>query len=318
MQAITNSSGGFVSILWCLLVGFLIWVCLCILGRAARRATTWPRRLLFALVPILVGLIGFLARIPFEFQFGTFHSQVDLGWLFVMPLILGIVGLFGARHEPTAAQPSTLGGIMRYFRRRFLGFCLLPILLTVLDCGLTLAGQSKEYWTGDYSQAHEGDALNHTLLVYHPLAFVAVNAALMLVLAGLILLTPRIVALILIIITSLVHWAGATTWFFFQDYLNYREKSCGLALLTIICMAGGVGWGWRAKSHASPLDATRLSFGVRWVTIAVLFVIWLAVTFLDANVGRVGKAWPLMLFIFCFCVYVRELEQRKRKLSTSL
>jgi hypothetical protein len=206
---------------------------------------------------------------------------------------------------------------MRYFRRRFLGFCLLPILLTALDDGLTLAGQPKEYWAGDYGQAHEMDPISHTLLVYHPLAFIAVNAALTLVLIGLILLTPRIVAAIFSIMTSLVHWAGATTWFFHQDYLNYREKSLGLALLMIICMAVGLGWGWRAKSHADPLDATRLCFGVRWVTIAVLFAIWLAVTFLDANIGRVGKVWPLMLFIFCFCVYLRELRQRKRKLSIS-
>jgi hypothetical protein len=140
---------------------------------------------------------------------------------------------------------------MRYFRRRFLGFCLLPILLTALDDGLTLAGQPKEYWAGDYGQAHEMDPISHTLLVYHPLAFIAVNAALTLVLIGLILLTPRIVAAIFSIMTSLVHWAGATTWFFHQDYLNYREKSLGLALLMIICMAVGLGWGWRAKSHAA-------------------------------------------------------------------
>jgi hypothetical protein len=317
MQDITNSSGGGVSILWCLLVCFLIWVCLCTLGRAARRATTWPRRLLFALAPILIGLIGVLARVPFEFQFGTFHLQIDLGWVFVVPLILGIVGLFGARHEPTAAQLSTLSGIMRYFRRRFLGFCLLPILLTALDYGLTLAGQPKEYWAGDYGRAHEMDPIEHTLLIYHPLAFVAVNAVLTLVLIGLILLTPRIVAAIFSIFVSLTHWAGASTWLIFQGYLNGPEMAWGLALLTIICMAAGVGWGWRAKSNADPLDATRLSFGIRWVTIAVLFVMWLAVTFLDANIGRMGKAWPLMLLIFCFCVYFRELKQRKRKLSTS-
>jgi hypothetical protein len=57
---------------------------------------------MFAVVPILIGLIGVVARIPFEFTFGTFHLRADVGWLFVVPLILGIVGLFGARHEPAA------------------------------------------------------------------------------------------------------------------------------------------------------------------------------------------------------------------------
>jgi hypothetical protein len=205
---------------------------------------------------------------------------------------------------------------MPYFRRKFLGFCLVPILLTALDCGLTLTGQPKEYWAGDYGRAHEMDPIEHTLLVYHPLAFVAGNAALTLVLIGLILLTPRIVAVIFSIMTSLTHWAGAFTWFFFQDYLNYREKSWGLALLMIICLAVGVGWGWRAKPHGGPLDTTRWSFGVRWMTIAVLFAIWLAVMFLDTNINRVGKAWQLMLSIYCFGVYLRELRQRKRKLNS--
>jgi len=66
---------------------------------------------------------------------------------------------------------------MAYFRRRFLGFCLLPILLTALDYGLTLAGQPKEYWAGDYGRAHEMDPILHTLLVYHPLAFVGNSEA---------------------------------------------------------------------------------------------------------------------------------------------
>ena len=211
-------------------------------------------------------------------------------------------------------------GIMRYFRQRFLGFCLLPVLLTALDYGLTLAGQPKEYWAGDHGQVRETDPIEHALLVYHPLAFVAVNAAITLVFIGLILLTPRIVAVILSIMTSLLHWAGASTWLIFQGDvngpgMNGTEKALGLALLSVICMAIGVGWGWRAKPHADPLDATRLSFGVRWLTMAVLFAIWLAVTFLDSHVGRVGKAWPLMLSIFCFGVYLCELKQRKRKLS---
>ena len=206
---------------------------------------------------------------------------------------------------------------MPYFRRRFLGFCLVPILLSLLDFALTLAGQPQEYWAGDYSRANELNPLEHALLLYHPLAFVIGNLALTLVLIGLILLTPRIVAAIFSIMVSLAHWAGSSTCLFHLGYLNNREMEWGFALLAIICMAVGVGWGWRARSHAAPLDPTPLSFGVRWVTIAVLFAIWLVFTFLNAQVTRVGKAWQLMLFILCFCVYLRELGQRKRKLSTS-
>ena len=102
MRDIINSSGDLVIGLLCLLVCLLFYVCLCILARAARRATTWPRRLVLAMVPILAGLIGVWSRIPFDFTFGTFHLRADVGWLFVVPLILGIVGLLGTRHEPVA------------------------------------------------------------------------------------------------------------------------------------------------------------------------------------------------------------------------
>ena len=75
-------------------------------------------------------------------------------------------------------------------RRRFLGLCLLPILLTCLDNGLTLSGQPKEYWAGNYAKAVEGNQWHFRLLAYHPLALVAEEVASMLVFVGLILLMP--------------------------------------------------------------------------------------------------------------------------------
>src|SRR5215831_14552590 len=135
-----------------------------------------------------------------------------------------------------------LGGIMTYFGRRFLGFCLLPILLTALDYGLTLAGQAKEYWAGDYARVKEGDPLLHALLAWHPLAFIAVNAALTLGFVGLILLTPRIVAAIFSIMVSVLHWAGASSWLVLGGYRHGHELSWGVAAFMIICLLAGVGW----------------------------------------------------------------------------
>jgi hypothetical protein len=183
--------------------------------------------------------------------------------------------------------------------------------LTGLDYWLTLAGQAKEYWAGNHTRVKEGDPLLHALLAWHPMAFIAVNAALTLVFVGLILLTPRIVAAIFSIMVSLLHWAGASTWLVMGGYRHGRELSWGVAALMIICLVVGLGWGWRARSPVDSLGESRLSFGVRWTTVAVLFVLWLAPAFLDTNVGLIGKAWPSVLFIYCVCVYLRELKQRK-------
>jgi hypothetical protein len=95
-----NSGGDLALGLLFLTMCLLFYVCLCVLGCAARRATTLPRRLIFALVPILAGLIGVLARIPCDFWLGSFHLRADVGWLFIVPLISGIAGLFGVRPEP--------------------------------------------------------------------------------------------------------------------------------------------------------------------------------------------------------------------------
>jgi hypothetical protein len=59
-----------------------------------------------------------------------------------------------------------------------------------------LAGQSQEYWAGDYTRVNEADTFSHRLLTYHPLAFVAGHGIMALVSIGLILLTPRITAII--------------------------------------------------------------------------------------------------------------------------
>jgi hypothetical protein len=60
--------------------------------------------------------------------------------------------------------------------RRFIGLCLPPVALCLLDATLTLTGQTEFYWAGDYSQVNEGSPTFHQLLSIHPLAFVAGQA----------------------------------------------------------------------------------------------------------------------------------------------
>ena len=82
--------------------GFLGLWALCRLAMVARRTTKLSRRLLLSLPPLLLGVFGLFARIPLEYRIGDFHATLDLGWLFVVPLVFGLVGLFGARHEAVA------------------------------------------------------------------------------------------------------------------------------------------------------------------------------------------------------------------------
>lgn len=102
MQTISHSGGDFSLLLMSLLVGFLFWAGLCRLGYASLHAATMGRRVLFAVIPFLFGLVGVMAKIPFVFTFDTNRLALDLGWLFVVPLALGIVGLFRAVLEPAA------------------------------------------------------------------------------------------------------------------------------------------------------------------------------------------------------------------------
>jgi hypothetical protein len=102
MQTISHSSGDLVPVLTILLVCFLFWAGLCRLGYASLNAATTGRRFLFAVTPFLFGLIGVMAKIPFVFTFDTHRLALDLGWLFIVPLGLGVVGLFRAVQESVA------------------------------------------------------------------------------------------------------------------------------------------------------------------------------------------------------------------------
>jgi hypothetical protein len=97
-----NDITGFLALLCFLLAGGLFLLALCRLALAARRAIKLSSRLLLGLPPLILGLLGLLVRIPLECRVDNFHATLDLGWLFVAPLVFGIVGIYGARHESVA------------------------------------------------------------------------------------------------------------------------------------------------------------------------------------------------------------------------
>ena len=159
---------------------------------------------------------------------------------------------------------------MRKIRRRFLGLCLLPILLTCLDNGLTLWRQPREYWAGDYTKAQEGNSWHYRLMAYHPLALVAEEAGSMLVFVGMILLMPQTLALTISIAATLGYLVGASTWLLYGGLRYGHEMFCGLCLLTAVALAIGIRWGWRAEPREDAPVGTSLPLAFRWALIVLL------------------------------------------------
>jgi hypothetical protein len=167
---------------------------------------------------------------------------------------------------------------MRTFRRRFLGLCLLPVLMTCLDDGLTLLQQPAAYWAGDYSKASEANPWFHHLMAYHPAAFISWEAASVLIFVGMILLMPQTLALTISIAYTLGYLVGASTWLLYGGYFRYGHKMfSGLCLLTAVFMAVGIRWGWRAEPESDSPVGVRLHIGLRWALILVLagIAVWM-------------------------------------------
>jgi hypothetical protein len=154
--------------------------------------------------------------------------------------------------------------------RRFIGLCLLPAALCLLDAGLTLHGQTEFYWTSNYSQVSEGSPTFHQLLSIHPLAFVVGQAVWMAIFIAFLLLVPDVLALIASIAITFGHTAGSATWIYGWEPFGYQLCN-GLFLLTAIGMGVAIRYGWGAV----PTEEYRLLLSPlwRWLLAAALFAI---------------------------------------------
>lgn len=159
-------------------------------------------------------------------------------------------------------------------RGRFLGLCLLPVSMACLDNGLTLIQQPAAYWAGDYTKAHEGNPWFFRLMACHPAAFIAWEAASVLVFVGMVLLLPQTLALAVSIAYTLGYLVGASTWLLYGGYFQHGHKLfSGLCVLTAVLMAVGIRWGWRAEPRSDSPLGMRMHVGLRWALILVLAVI---------------------------------------------
>lgn len=166
-------------------------------------------------------------------------------------------------------------------RQRLLGLCLAPVLLCALDGSVTLAGQSAEYWAGNYAVANEGSPTFNHLLQFHPSAFATGLAVWAAIFVVVLLLLPETPALILSIAVTFGHTAGAATWLLFG--YKYGYQACNALFLTTAIVLGlGIRNGWRARPDKD-YKFRDWPLGLRWAVAALLF-----------GVGVYLFLWPRM------------------------
>ncbi len=177
---------------------------------------------------------------------------------------------------------------MSGLKQRFLGLCVPPLLLSLLDNVLTLAGQSSQYWAGGYSCVNEGSPTFFQLLQTHPAAFIAGGAAWVMVFILGILLLPDMLALIVSIAVSFGHASGSASWLMYHFHCGYQMCN-GFFLLCAVVIGLGIRWGW----HALPDREYRhlgLSSCVRWGVVGLLFSVAVYLYLWPRNIqdGRVA------------------------------
>ena len=149
------------------------------------------------------------------------------------------------------------------FRRRFLGLCVPPLVLGLIDGAMTLVGQSSFYWE-NHLAVNEANPVFSSLLQVHPLAFLAGAAIWLLMLCTMIVVLPQVVALVLSIAITFGHTIGSGNWLFEHFELGYQLAN-GYYLMSACVLGLGIRY---AIGHGVPEAAvlavpahTRLKIG---------------------------------------------------------
>ena len=113
--------------------------------------------------------------------------------------------------------------------------CIAPWIFCLIDQTITLLGQSAAYWSGDYSDAREGNPLFNWLLRQHPLAFEAGVLVWIIVFTCSILLLRRSLARVVSVAVVIGHTCGAAAWLCLMHDYGYWY-AIGLFLLGSIAV----------------------------------------------------------------------------------
>lgn len=145
------------------------------------------------------------------------------------------------------------------FKRRFLGLCLPPLVLGAVDGFLTALGQGSLYWS-NHLATNEANPVFAGLLQIGPLAFFVGAVLWLAMLSTMILILPRLFALILSIAITFGHTIGSGSWLFNHFELGYQLAN-GYYLASACVL--GLGIQYAIGHGAAEQDVVHLSAGTR-------------------------------------------------------
>ena len=147
---------------------------------------------------------------------------------------------------------------------------LLPaIMLTIIGYGLSLLGQSPEYWQGNYLLANEATPTFAWLLSLHPIYFVLGVFFWIIIFWAVYVLLPETLALIFALTITIGNTAGAWSW------LIYGFKISLLANILFIFTAAVIIFAFKRNYNPDARavfdwQQTGLPDFVRWFLIVFL------------------------------------------------
>ncbi len=118
--------------------------------------------------------------------------------------------------------------------------------LFVADASLTLAGQSEQYWAGEYGAAVEGNPIAHPLLVRSPWLFASLAVVWLAIFSAVIVFWRHPAAKWMAVLIAVAHAIGGASWV-------TRVGSWGLMAVGvyIALAAQAAGWCWRRAGNRS-------------------------------------------------------------------
>ncbi len=170
---------------------------------------------------------------------------------------------------PTSNDRLTQEGL---FRLRSLWIVVPPILLCCLDVGLTLYGQSAEYWSGQYGHVNEMSPSFAKYLAIHPLAFVRMCLVWVGIFSTLIAILPARIGMTISIAVVIGHMAGSASWLAYR--LGSYQTCNALFLITSIVIVISFEKG-RSDSGQTLINwsQTRVPVWTRWALAGLLIVL---------------------------------------------
>ena len=139
-----------------------------------------------------------------------------------------------------------------------LPMCFGPVVACLCDLTVTLAGQSKEYWSGNWSAVTEGNPIPHWLLTQYPLALCGGIACWIAIFCTAILQLRPPVARVVAFVVMLGHATAASTWLLQMKPFGILYAGCLLLFLKFFDEHI-----WRRRDGTTTLDADSVNSPVQ-------------------------------------------------------